>query len=155
MGLHADKTKSHVPHCTGRGSSGYSGIDWGSTRIAIITKRRSLCSTHPHPMPVERVHLMDNNKSHYKAESIEGTHTPAHTHTYTHTDSRLYLHLFIIFLGSHTLNGLSGNNHSWLVHVACNTDSLPRCHADRPPARSLYSPRSAPLLASPLSRCLS
>lgn len=85
-----------------------------------------MCNIHPHRMPAERVHLMDNNKSHYTAEYRRHTHTSTHilTHTYTYTHTATFI--YNIPWLSRTLNGLSGNNHSWLVHVACNTDSLPR-----------------------------
>lgn len=91
-----------------------------------------MCNIHPHRMPAERVHLMDNNKSHYTAEYRKHTYTD--TNTYLHTHTLPHSHLFIIFLDSLIL---STGCQATITRGLCMLHAtLTRCHAD---PRSLYS----------------
>lgn len=93
-----------------------------------------MCNIHPHRMPAERVHLMDNNKSHYTAEYRRHTHIHILTHTYTYTHTLPQSHLFIIFLDSLRL---STGCQATITRGLCMLHAtLTRCHAD---PRSLYS----------------
>lgn len=91
-----------------------------------------MCNIHPHRMPAERVHLMDNNKSHYTAEYRRHTYTD--TNTYLHKHTLPHSHLFIIFVDSLIL---STGCQATITRGLCMLHAtLTRCHAD---PRSLYS----------------